>query len=164
MSEPGQLPGGCALTKGLRARARRGPGGEGAGALLRALEGGGCESHSEEPAATATEHTQLCPGLGPAAFQQTRQPPGSHTCGAATCGCRPAPPPGRSPPSDAGPAPCPEAKPRPLCARSAVSGLSGSIALALLSCPAAGWGALGGTFFTPGSSRRSRLGFGEGKK
>lgn len=116
MAEPGQLPGGCALTKGLRARARRRPGGEGAGALLRALEGGGCASHSEEPAPTAVEHTQLCPGLRPAAFEQTRQPPGSHTCRAATGGCRPAPPPGRSPPSAAGPAPCSEAKPRPLSA------------------------------------------------
>lgn len=101
---------------------------------------------------------------GARSVEQTRQPPGSHTCGAPTRGCRPTPPPGRSPPSAAGPAPCPEAKPRPLCARSAVSGVSGSIALALLSCAAARWGALGGTFFTPGPARRSRLGFGEGKK
>lgn len=68
MVEPGELPGGCALTKGLRARARREPGGEVADALLSAREGGGCEGRSEEPAAMAAGHEQLRPRLRPAAL------------------------------------------------------------------------------------------------
>lgn len=78
---------GRALTRGLRARARHGPGGEGAGALLRAQEGGGGEGHSEEPAARAPRHRQRgqhlqLPGSGARGW--TRRRPSSHTCRAAT--------------------------------------------------------------------------------
>ena len=57
-AEPGWLWGGRTLTRGLRARARRGPGDKEAGALLRAQEGGGGKGHSEEPAARAAKHKQ----------------------------------------------------------------------------------------------------------
>lgn len=64
-AEPGRWQGGRALTRDWRARARRGPNGERAGALLRAQQGGGGESHSEEPAARAAGHRHLWPRLGP---------------------------------------------------------------------------------------------------
>ncbi|XP_038279504.1 translation initiation factor IF-2-like isoform X1 [Canis lupus familiaris] len=55
-AEPGRLRRGGALTRGLRARARRGPGGEAGRARLPAQEGGG--GQSEEPAAGAPRHRQ----------------------------------------------------------------------------------------------------------
>lgn len=54
--EPGQLQGGRALTRGRGQRARRGPSGEGAGALPRAQEGSSGVVHSDDPGARAARH------------------------------------------------------------------------------------------------------------
>lgn len=57
-AEPRRQRGGRTLTRGLRACARRRPGDEKAGTLLRAQEEGGGKGHSEEPTTRAGQHRQ----------------------------------------------------------------------------------------------------------
>lgn len=160
-AEPGRLQGGRALTRDWRARARRGPNGERAGALLRAQQGGSGESHSEEPAARAARHRHPWPRLGPqSSGGLARDRARTRAAQGRAANSRPLPRGGARPPPPAPPTRRELGRPR---RRAPPAAGPQVLQLRPLAFSAAAWGAHHGPF-TPGASQAVAPGLGRGQE